>query len=276
MSALQVLFRQAKNTPNDYSIHAPNTTSTISPLLHPTMQSDTNNNDDITNIIIPPLLKNEPSHTSLACRTTTNMEFTLRFQKNKTTPTSQHSNATNSDETRHNNSDLITSNSSISIVSNKNSQWSERYSNIDWEDLKTFLNTNNNTVQGKLTSASTFFNNSDILLSNCNIGRKIRTWCGEMCQLIFDTRDNIGYPPVAAMEQVEMAQLLFSLSETIAGCGLPLILMGKRQMVERIDGLGSVVHAELIENLCYWEKYTLQVRESACYTTFYVCTKHHD
>ena len=78
----------------------------------------------------------------------------------------------------------------------------------------------------------------------------------------------------SAREQLEMANEIEVACDHVASSGLPVFLMGKKQIFSRIEGIALPEHAELIENLASWNNYHLEVKHSGCLTTFYISTIH--
>ena len=259
--------------------------------------SSTNNNRDrvimeaskntgkskIYNCIIPCTLKDEGIYCTAIYNEEGRPSFSLKFQKKEHFTTDERKQSSTKEEEVDNNDDKhVPSNRSL-IGSKTSVPWNSRTvsktSKLKLKKTQKKIKHNEKWPLGiepsKADDLSFIVLPAIIHSSNVEIIKKILSWVRETRQIITTTRDAYGYSDHAALEQMEMSQDVEDLCNFIASSGLPINLMGKRQMFERIKAFKFPEHAEFVENICYFENFDLGTRHSACNTTFYICTLHH-
>ena len=110
--------------------------------------------------------------------------------------------------------------------------------------------------------------------SNLAVIKRLLIWKDAMRSIIQDVRHQHGFPDEACKEQFAMTFYVTDICESIAAAGLPVTLMGAKQMKNEYEHLDSIQEAELIENVAYYELFKLSAHKSACCTTFYIVTTH--
>ena len=103
---------------------------------------------------------------------------------------------------------------------------------------------------------------------------RLMKWKQLLLSLVTGVKRKYPFGEESCKEQLVMVKSLTHICNSIAGSGLPLHLMGARQIVKRLDYPETIQEAELVEDMAEFQHFELTAHMSPCHTTFFVVTSY--
>ena len=107
---------------------------------------------------------------------------------------------------------------------------------------------------------------------NRNLVLRLMRWKQLFLSLVDDVKRKYVFGTESCKEQVMMLDSFGDICNSIAGSGLPLHIMGARQILRKLDYPETIQEAELVEDVAEFENFEHTAHPSQCQTTFFVVT----
>ena len=109
---------------------------------------------------------------------------------------------------------------------------------------------------------------------NKNIIRRMVLWEEIFQKITRDVKKKYPFGEESCREQLAMLTSIGDICNSIAASGLPISIMGAKQIMKHLKHPKSMQEAELVENMAEFKEFELTAHMSPCHTTFFVVTTH--
>ena len=107
---------------------------------------------------------------------------------------------------------------------------------------------------------------------NKNLILNLMGWKDLLLSLVEDVKNKYPFGDESCKEQVAMVALFGDICNSIAASGLPVFMMGARQMLRHLDYPQTIQEAKLVEDIAEFSRFEMTAHMLPCHTTFFIVT----